>query len=231
MPKQPREAVQGAAGPPSRERRCPIPPRRRARTPNPTTRRLFRCQGSRWRISEAPVQHRCGARTRAAARSLQTPQEQPTWQLWPPKDALRAARERRALPRGSIRYWYRYRALPTRERPSAPPVCQRRARASHAGAIRGLGYLQILAAARYDAQGDAYASLRPAVAAPPSCSPAHLCTAHLRARHSATGTRPPRGRCARVSGCQTVWARPVAELGCTCESDSDLKCSERVKTC
>ena len=31
MPKQPREAVQGAAGPPSRERRCPIPPRRRAR--------------------------------------------------------------------------------------------------------------------------------------------------------------------------------------------------------
>ncbi len=124
MPKQPREAVQGAAGPPSRERRCPIPPRRRARTPNPTTRRLFRCQGSRWRISEAPVQHRCGARTRAAARSLQTPQEQPTWQLWPPKDALRAARERRALPRGSIRYWYRYRALPTRERPSAPPVCR-----------------------------------------------------------------------------------------------------------
>ena len=67
----------GAAGPPSRERRCPIPPRRRARTPsrvgfvNPRTRRFL---GSRsdlsgglplgWELDgmlrEATAGRRCG---------------------------------------------------------------------------------------------------------------------------------------------------------------------------
>ena len=36
-----------------------------------------------------------------------------------------------------------------------------------------------------------------------------------------------RVRCACVSYCNIYRARPIAELGCTCESVHDLWCSER----